>query len=181
MRQRLSRLVENDFSADSTLAKHLPGQRHPFREESWFGQVVIDGSAGPLHVRGRIDRIDVAEGRALVIDYKSGSTVYSNADLLEGRNVQMLVYMLAADQAFGFASVHGAFWHISSRQMSGHLDSSEARDVQTIQEAIEHLHERVIAARQSEFPNVVRKLAPNGKCASYCEFSHLCRVRANRM
>ncbi|MHB8749348.1 MAG: PD-(D/E)XK nuclease family protein [Aggregatilineales bacterium] len=179
LRQRLRLLVENDFSADGELAKHLPGERHPFREESWFGEVVIDGDGGPLRVRGRIDRIDVTGGQALVIDYKSGSTAYSKSDLLEGRNVQMLVYLLAARQAFDFASesVCGAFWHISNRKLSGKLNTSS--DTQTIQDAIDRLHQRVIAARRAEFPNIPSKPATDGKCTRYCEFSRLCRVRAN--
>jgi len=114
-----------------------------------------------------------------VIDYKSGTSPYSNADLIEGRNVQMLVYVLAAAQALNFERVRGTFWHISNRKTSGHLDITVGDDIETIREAIAKLHQRVIAARQAEFPAVSSRLTRDGKCSIYCEFSRLCRVRTN--
>ncbi len=64
-----------------------------------------DGRA--LLLRGRIDRIDVAEtgGRreALVIDYKSGAILDRGrpADLMRGTDLQLAVYLLVASEVLG--------------------------------------------------------------------------------
>ena len=57
-----------------------------------------DGEA--LHLRGRIDRLDLAEDGdriyVKIIDYKSGSTKFDLVDLYYGLQLQLVVYMDAA-------------------------------------------------------------------------------------
>ncbi len=184
LRRQLETLVKRDFSDSSPLADLLPGQRRPGAQESWFGQIIIEGQAGPVRARGRIDRIDVANGRALVIDYKTGGAKFYKADLLEGRNVQMLLYFLAVQQearagrlSVDARTVSGAFWHTANQKLSGNLEV--AQDADLLNEAQAALHQRVIAARNGQFPNVAS--APKeGKCTPYCKLSALCRMRTRQ-
>ncbi len=54
-----------------------------------------DGSN--LHITGQIDRVDeyIKEGKRYIriVDYKTGSKVFRNEDILSGFNLQMLLYM----------------------------------------------------------------------------------------
>ena len=106
--------------------------------------VVIDGPAGKLHVRGRIDRLDRAGDAIIVIDYKSGGNQFKPEDLLEGRSLQMLVYIQAAERLLAQRGERaqvagGAYWHISTRKTSGEVVAqSEVLDT-----ARDNLHYRV--------------------------------------
>ena len=106
LRTRLEGWLRLDFSDDSPLAKRLKGSgRRARRQELRFGYdeddfripLRIDGRPEDLRLRGMIDRMDEAEGRLLVIDYKRGSK-FKPGDLREGVNVQMWVYLRAAKQ-----------------------------------------------------------------------------------
>jgi len=186
-RSRLRDLVRADFSENSPISALLPGERRSVRQEAQFGdanrggrgkQVILDGAAGPLRAQGFIDRMDEANGRVFVIDYKSGSQKFKIDDMVEGRNVQMYVYVLAAQALVkrdGHTVIGGAFWHVSDRTLSGAV-SVEA-DQEALTEAAQNIHAQVIEARQGHFPNTPSK-REGGKCARYCEFSKLCRVAA---
>src|SRR5262249_14039172 len=66
LRKKLRSLVQNDFSGDSPIAKLFEGEngeRYSLRQEVRFGwdqqqPMILDGDAGPLKVRGAIDRVD---------------------------------------------------------------------------------------------------------------------------
>ena len=179
LRARLRDLIRLDFSDNSPLSAVAPGERHIYDQEAGFDEFIIEGTAGPLRVRGRIDRIDsdADQRQVLVIDYKSGSTAFSPKTLVEGRNIQILLYTAAIWQQIDPApeAVSGAFWHLPTQKLSGRLDTSEHAEL--ISDAIAALHERVINARRAEFPDKPAKLE-GGKCTRYCEFSQLCRIRA---
>lgn len=48
---------------------------------------------GNVHMIGRIDRIDVGVGSFNVIDYKTGSSTIRMQDILEGRSIQIPIYL----------------------------------------------------------------------------------------
>jgi ATP-dependent helicase/DNAse subunit B len=133
----------------------------------------IDGPAGKLLARGFIDRMDESGGEVAIVDYKSGSSTPAKKDMEEGRNYQMLLYLLAARQLLGddLALRGGLFWSIQSNKEGGKIKS----DDEVIEVARESLHRQVLAARTGNFPNQPAKMT-NGKCAHYCEFSQFCRV-----
>jgi ATP-dependent helicase/DNAse subunit B len=176
---KLVRLVRLDFSPDSPIRNLLTGaDRIPFELEAAFGDVdasllEIDGPAGKLLARGFIDRMDESEGQVAIVDYKSGSSTPAKKDMEEGRNYQMLLYLLAARQLLGddLALQGGLFWSIQSNKEGGKIKS----DDEVIEVARESLHRQVLAARMGHFPNQPAKMT-NGKCAHYCEFSQFCRV-----
>ncbi len=198
MLRRLRWLVELDFSdehpfqlqgrqrADKRpVAARVDGlMRIPYGQEAVFGgddlPLVLDGAAGPVRVRGVIDRLDRADDHIVVIDYKSGSTPRKVDDMRTGRDFQMTLYLLAAGELLrrsdpARAVIGGLFWHVRNRQTSGEV----AADGGVVEESLAYLHQHVLDARAGYFPVVPGKLQ-GGKCAAYCEFTALCRLnRAN--
>ena len=183
---KLRRLVQLDFSDDSPIRKLADGDnRFPAQLEAGFGYngeplLAIDGPAGTLLARGFIDRLDEVDGTVVIVDYKSGSSTPSNKDMQEGRNYQMLLYMLATEQLLAQADGDyqlkgGLFWSIQKNEAGGKVSA----DDEVIEMARKALHQRVLDARAGNFPNQPSKMS-NGKCAHYCEFSQFCRLtRAN--
>jgi ATP-dependent helicase/DNAse subunit B len=178
IRRKLRTLIELDFSDDSPAIRVLPGERYAYLQEVRFGYedqqvVAIEGEAGPLRVRGAIDRVDIADGQLAVIDYKTGSTKIPPDEMVAGRNVQMMLYILAARQVIGDDSIRGgAFWHIGTNTLSVPIFADDTR----IEDARESLHERIAMGRQGVFVNAPSKMTDSGHCSRHCEFGQLCRV-----
>ncbi|MDR0852036.1 MAG: exodeoxyribonuclease V subunit gamma [Clostridiales Family XIII bacterium] len=59
-----------------------------------------------FQVRGRIDRVDVYPGGyARIIDYKTGAESFSAADVLNGWQLQLMIYLKAASESFKPAGI----------------------------------------------------------------------------
>ncbi|MEP7289252.1 MAG: PD-(D/E)XK nuclease family protein [Chloroflexota bacterium] len=182
IRRKLRSLVALDFSDDSPirrkLFKDVAGERHTVYQEIGFGGskpfTTLDGTPNPPYIRGKIDRVDEVDGQLVVIDYKSGSGTISTTEMVEGRNVQMLLYIQAARQLFPDKTIAGgAFWHIGSQGISGMIMVDDPQLV----EADTLLRQRINDAQQGIFVNAPSKrIGLNGHCSTYCEFSKLCRV-----
>ena len=67
--------------------------------------------AGGLRLRGRIDRVDVKDGMALVIDYKTGRSVdrYKVASWEPENRFQAALYMLVVERLLGLRPVGGVY------------------------------------------------------------------------
>lgn len=202
--RRLRQLVSNDFSSDAALTKafkHLQGPRYPHALELGFG--VPDATYGPLriplyqgdtaasddvqaiYVRGSIDRVDRIGDQLIVIDYKTGSTPIKIDELQEGRNFQMMVYVLALNdilrrQKSSLRVGGGAFWHIRNQKTSSDFavtsgDAAYTFDDGLIADAQAHVVRYIQQGRAGQFlvqPNQLE----NGRCSRYCEYYQLCRV-----
>lgn len=190
---RLEAFVRLDFSGDSPVGKRLRGAgRRSLLQEYRFGfgdkpfsiPLAMEGGQEALSLRGYIDRMDVANGRALVIDYKSGSTAIPSGHLAEGIEVQMLVYLRAAGQLLQqdaeVSLAGGAFLQLRSLKSSGAVSLDE-RGEQGLRAAEQRVGENIAAARRGDFrvePRLPDK--ENGRCVRYCEFWQLCRVKETR-
>lgn len=194
LRSRLESFLRRDFSADSPVGYRLAAapRRARWQEQRFGGQddpfsipLRIDGRREQLRLRGIIDRMDEADGRVLVIDYKSGSTKITDADVREGVNVQMVVYFQAAQHllarlAPGRQLAGGFFLHLRGVPgISGSLQPNE-RDEQLMRAAEDRIGEHIAAARRGDFSAQPRRPQQDGRCRSYCEFSQLCRVTSGR-
>ena len=75
-----------------------------FGGNSELPPVVVEFSGGKFSLVGKIDRVDVKDGRFIVIDYKSGSAAASfhEKDLYVGHKMQLPVYVRAVEQIYGF-------------------------------------------------------------------------------
>lgn len=182
MQRRLRTVVALDFSGAGPLDELAGGaMRTPYAQEVAFGPevglpVVLDGPAGRLRVRGMIDRIDVAGNRVWVVDYKTGSTPRKVEDMRAGREVQMVLYLIAAQELLRARGEPldvggGVFWHLQNATASGALAATDG----ALLEAVEHVHAHVGSARAGRFPVRPAKVA-DGRCTTYCEFGRLCRL-----
>jgi ATP-dependent helicase/DNAse subunit B len=174
MLRQLEALIRDDFSENGALNKIFgAGRRIHAAERAFEGDLpLIEG--GALRVRGVIDRIDRLGDRYFLIDYKSGSgmSAYAVDQLKRGRNVQLWVYMLAAEGALGLLTAGAAFLHIPNRAVSGALPA-EYSDL--VGGARARLTRVIGAARRGDFsaePNGREK----GRCAAHCDYAKLCRI-----
>jgi ATP-dependent helicase/DNAse subunit B len=189
IRRRLEQFVRLDFSGESPVDKHFSkGEpRTIYRIEAPFGiseddallELELDDGS-KMRVRGKIDRIDRYGDTAVVIDYKTGSSKIDLKELSEGRNFQMMLYLLAAQHILANDPetppnlAGGMFWHLNSGRLLGSLrfddDGNEAID-----KARAHLTRYLELARQGDFTVEPNKLDER-RCVRYCEYHHLCRV-----
>ncbi len=182
IKQLLEALVSNDFSAESVITKTFNvSKREPYQQEAAFGEdipVTLELDDMILRLRGFIDRIDMTEAGALVIDYKSGRSKISKRELEEGRNFQLLVYLeairtLLAEEDDERGILGAAFWHIPGHALGSPLHIH--KDIEAINRAKTILRRHVEHAQRGDFrvhPNRPNKT----KCSQYCEFFRLCRV-----
>jgi len=198
--KKLIRFVTADFSADSPLIKPFStdqSARYPYAMERDFGAddpLPLDDSEGqPLNVIGAIDRVDSIDGHLYIYDYKSGSSSISAQDMISNRNVQMLIYIRAAQHLWPDHTVSGsAFVQLGSLKTSGAvvidgdtLSANPAASTTTsaatqteLDKALTQLRENAAAARHGQYPT-----RPHGEklsadiCSSYCTFYTLCRAK----
>lgn len=187
IRRRLENLVKLDFSGSSPLDE-VAAERYVGYQEVPFGmkgypELMIDlgDDTDLIRVRGSIDRIDwVGDDGALIIDYKTGSKSPSVNEIKGGHKFQMLVYLLAAQEALANTNkriVNGAFWQIRTLRISGYIKEEDGDVLQSdvVQEALGHLGRHVRAARHGDFA-VSPSKPENRRCVRYCEFYQLCRM-----
>lgn len=182
LRRRLAALVQLDFSAESPLSRF--GQLRQVRMlERHFDEALIEmpGEMPALRVAGFIDRIDWADDELVLVDYKLGSGAISRRQMEIGRDFQMLVYALAMEWAErntpGESRLKGGlFWHLRNLKASGVYNADNEDDQAALETARQHLARNVKQGRRGQFPVHATELE-RGKCARYCEYSHLCRMR----
>lgn len=136
----------------------------------------LETPAGPALVAGRIDRIDQdAQGRLALIDYKSGSVPSPLERTLTGQDVQLTLYVLAAERLAGPGQsvAQAAFLMIGSGRRSRPLTPAERPRAEAA------LRERLAAAvsgsRAGTFP-----VRPTEKCPPACAFAAICRVNRDK-
>ena len=160
----------------------------PYQQELRFGlgdsplprYRFVDSQGTSIYLHGVIDRIDRDEtsGTLRVVDYKSGSTTYSIADITSGHALQAPLYALAAEGLLGEQVVESAYLLIPRREFSGRLSApAGAAANENIQAALDQAGSFVRDIRQGAFPSLPAKPAAGSlACSAYCEFTSLCRV-----
>jgi ATP-dependent helicase/DNAse subunit B len=187
--RRLEGLLRLDFSEKHPLRKLAPGPRRPYRQEASFGTdggptvaipIEVDGVTELLTARGYIDRMDQVGDGVVLVDYKTGSTPIPVTEMMDGRNFQMMLYLLAAhalvvsDPDGPSAVLGGAFWHIRGNKPSGTIAWDEEGEA-AVEVARGHLGRYIAAGRRGDFSVQPRK-ADHGRCNHYCEYAQLCRL-----
>lgn len=143
----------------------------PFELERDF-DLHIDLPHGRIRIHGTIDRIDRDPRGNVLIDYKSGTSSIGAIEVEEGRNLQLPVYVLAAE-ALGYPVAEAFFWHIPNSKESGNLSRVEREEWLATAEG--HMERFVESARAGAFAVRPTRLKA-GACSSYCEFAALCRA-----
>jgi ATP-dependent helicase/nuclease subunit B len=137
----------------------------------------VDTEIGHLRLRGLIDRIDRgADGALRVIDYKTGRSHLSKADLLRGLRLQLPLYALAAEATLGGRVEEGFYWSLGgieagSLHLSKFAEEGFPQGPQGAQLiALEHVQRAVQGVRQAAFP----PQPPPGGCPTYCPAAGWC-------
>lgn len=191
IRRRLIALIKLDFSTQSPFNAFADdiSERRVYQLERGFGfgdhtlRIPLDDTDEQfIRVRGSIDRIDIIDNQQLVIvDYKSGTTKIPLREMREGKNFQMMVYLLALHQLLAerdsdLSISGGFFWHIRNQSTSGNMTFSDPVTADdSIRMAQQHVSAYLHQMREGNF--TVQPAAPSGnRCTSYCEFYQLCRL-----
>ena len=84
-----------------------------------IGNVDKDG----IEISGKIDRVDVSEADGekvgIIIDYKYGQTKFRLAELEEGLDLQLPIYILALRDLFGVIPVAAEFYALKTSRKTG--------------------------------------------------------------
>ncbi len=157
----------------------------PLHFERKFGTegeqpLVIKTDEGEIRLCGKIDRIDERDDGLVVIDYKTGRTPIPHRDALDGRNLQLPIYVMAAREVVAKgANIAAAYYlHINSRKRGSELPRESDANL-SIEAIIEHAERRIVdyvnRARGGKFP-----VRPNNdRCHPSCEFEVMCRIQSS--
>ena len=153
------------------------------------GPLVIASQEGPIRIRGKIDRIDVAGpdgSRSFrVIDYKSNH-VPAASELKTGLALQLPLYVLATERVL-FAEAPAApldpgYWGLKEKGFSASSPvAKKGKDGFESWQAFTDAMERYVAGlvgrlRRGDFP--VKPRAAN--CEARCDYRNVCRVKQAR-
>ncbi|MEW6128928.1 MAG: PD-(D/E)XK nuclease family protein [Acidobacteriota bacterium] len=152
----------------------------PVRFEQRFGYgkqppLVIGSLSGNIRIRGQIDRIDERDGELVVIDYKTARTPVSAREAEAGRNLQLPIYLMAADRVLlpDKAVAAGYYLHITSCKKGSELPKKNLSVKEVVEKAEDFINDYVSSIRRAEFP-----IAPNQNRCPPCEFETMCRIQS---
>jgi ATP-dependent helicase/nuclease subunit B len=137
----------------------------------------VQSEGGSIKLCGIIDRIDEGEDGLVVIDYKTSKTPIRHNDALDGRNLQLPIYLMAAARVVrpGGRVSSAYYLHINSRKKGSplpHRDDSRLTLDGIIAQAEDYIRRYVGDAQAGLFP-----VRPNkGRCPNQCEIEPLCRI-----
>ncbi len=147
--------------------------------------LVLDGPAGAVRIRGKIDRADTLFGpdgsrKMLVIDYKTGRLPDPKSD------VQLPVYIKAIEQATGLPAAGGAFHGVRERDAKdryladfklsrGKLAPNDTYG-EELHAGISRVHQAVAAIAAGRFD----VFGEHGCAGSYCPFRRICGYSDSR-
>jgi ATP-dependent helicase/nuclease subunit B len=182
IKRRVARLLRREAAWND----EEPAQ--PVHCECKFG---LDGKApliiscpdGDIRFCGIVDRIDHRRenNEWVVVDYKTRRTPIPIKDAVEGRNLQLPIYAMAATRVIkkGERVASAYYLHIHSRKRGSQLtkkaDSTASLDAM-IELAEARIREYVVRVRNGHFP-----IEPNGDTVCQtCDYGVMCRVRSLR-
>ena len=138
----------------------------------------IQSEAGPIWLRGVIDRIDRnSDGELRVVDYKTGGSHLTPADLINGVRLQLPLYALAAERALHLGkAAEGLYWKIlkaepgSLKLSSFNYDDAYYGVDGACELVAQHVSRFVTGIRLAEYPPE----PPKGGCPRYCAAAAWC-------
>ena len=163
------------------------GGFRPKHLEKWFQALTIRTSFGPVEIRGRIDRIDQhPDGVYVLYDYKTGSAPQINA-MLDGKDVQIAAYLLAAQTILPQGrNVGAAYYVLGDRGKKGifHQDYKTALGVARGRNILDDAsfqeqHRKFMHILQSLLGQILQGEFPiepvSSRICAYCPFQGICR------
>jgi len=152
------------------------------REGDEHGPLVL--APGELEVTGRVDRVDVGGGEAIVRDYK-GASAPKGAGWAEGGALQVALYMLAARELLGLQPVGGLYQPLWSRDprprglvrddVAGRYVGNDVVDEAGLEAALGEIRDRALSTAESlragRIAPCAERCSPNG-----CAYPTICRA-----
>lgn len=148
----------------------------------------------PVPLKGRIDRIDVdpLQKRFLVIDYKTGSRSISGQQILQGKSLQLPLYILAVQKLLlpDYEPIGGLYYHLSEMtQKDGMLHVDRLPDFLEIHPSSTSLipsqkWETLFADTEKRVLQIVSEIRqgdfPSQKdpCEDFCSYQDICKIRS---
>jgi ATP-dependent helicase/DNAse subunit B len=183
MRFRLARFVERE--AQRALKEQQKDINYvPSYFEAGFGRGKTSDTApvelGNLRFGGIVDRIDVASSGAgqpaklRIIDYKSSTAYISNQEVVNGSNLQLPLYMMAAEKVVPNAQVlEGYYLSLASGERIGSIDLRKDDHKAIMQKAKQNLSQIVDGIKSGDFAAkpITTTLCPK------CDHKTVCRIR----
>jgi ATP-dependent helicase/nuclease subunit B len=175
IKKRIVNLLRSELLSDD------PQTARPLEFEQSFGfgnqpPLVIGNSEGLIRICGSIDRIDKTEDGLVVIDYKTSRSPISAKEAAEGRNLQLPIYLMAANRVLKRSEpvTAGFYLHIYSCKRGSELPNKNLSLDDITARAETYIGEYVSKARRAEFP-----VEPNQhRCPPYCKFDVMCRIQS---
>jgi ATP-dependent helicase/DNAse subunit B len=180
VKRRITMLLEKESEWNA----ERPSVPIAFEKKFGIGReepLLVEDEDGGVKICGVVDRIDVCEEGLVIIDYKTARTPIRHDDAIEGRNLQLPIYVMAASRVIQKNSrVASAYYlHINSRKKGSELPSS--RDESLTIEALVSLAERHIRHYVKQARSGIFPVKPNrGVCPNYCEYDVICRIQSLR-
>ena len=158
-------------------------------------------SGTQARIQGKIDRIDrTPEGKFVVLDYKTGAISDSLSAILEGRSLQLPIYLLAIEDLLGAAGMNegvaGAYYELRDHEHCGKTglfanESHKGQVYRTHSKMMDHEAFRAALAQTRDFAlTYVRNIQqgrfhvtthPVDKACNHCSFQQSCRLDPRRM
>ncbi|HEX8054877.1 MAG TPA: PD-(D/E)XK nuclease family protein [Thermoleophilaceae bacterium] len=157
----------------------------------------LEGSLQPplvlddgLEVGGRIDRVDVWDGHAIVRDYKGGSKVEGVAKWGERNRLQVALYMLAVREVLGLRPAGGVYQPLKGRDrrprgvlLKGLEDElgtgyvgNDFRDEEEIERELDAARERLLELAARMRSGEVRPCPETCAWNGGCSYPSICRI-----
>ena len=157
------------------------------------GYVLLDSNDGePVRIQGRIDRIDTTpDGHFAIIDYKTGSQYPNGNRIIEGKSLQLPLYLLALEKMHETETqprigIGGSYLEISrkinqswplldpeKKQVAGVPRARGTRGFREVTQGALTAAQRLITGIRSGIFPVAQDLCT---ISSYCPYSGICRL-----
>ncbi len=138
--------------------------------------LTVETDAGPIRIRGIIDRVDQRDdGLLRVVDYKTGASGFGKEEIKAGSHIQAGVYAAAVVHALHMGTkCEGMYWSINNKSVKEYLiyDTEEDETIPNI----EFLNRFTEGIRDAAFP----AMPAGGTCPDYCPAAGWCRKFARR-
>ena len=138
--------------------------------------LVIETEAGPIRIRGIIDRVDRKDdGLMRVVDYKTSLASFKKEAMDAGAHIQAGVYAAAVVHALHMGTeCEGMYWGINDKAVRGYVkyDSEKGEEIPNI----EFLNKFTAGIRDASF----NAEPAGGDCPDYCPAAGWCKKYVRR-
>ena len=161
----------------------------PFELEKSFEFELPGHGVSPLKLRGKIDRLDVFNNQAMVIDYKTGSIKFNLEDVYKGHSLQLPIYAMAIMEEKKYQLTACELFSLKDNKRQGmyikgkglaelnYLSSRqrllELEEFSSLLDTVKGHLQNVVADLES---GKITRTPKDNECDPYCAYKNVCRV-----